>query len=741
MAPGPLSVAFLWHQHQPHYRDLMTGEHLMPWVRLHGVKDYLDMALILEEFPGMRLNINLVPSLVEQLEEFARNEANDPWLRLAERPAAELSGAEKVLILQRFFSANYDTMIAPHERYHDLHRRRGWPREGRDLAHRAHFFTEDDWRDLQVWFHLAWTDPLLIERDAELRALMDKGRSFTEDDKRLLAAKHRAILAEIVPAHRRLQESGQLEVTTSPFYHPILPLLCDTDWAREARPDLPLPKARFRHPEDAREQVERALAFMAQRLGAPPRGMWPSEGSVCPEIIPILARAGVQWIATDEEVLALSLGIPPFTRDRAGRVNNMDALYRPYAVEVEGHRLSMVFRDHDLSDFIGFHAAGFDPAEAAKRMIARLEDIWFFLKEAEGPHLVSIILDGENCWEFYRQDGLPFLRALYGGLCASDKLHPVRIGDFLAEHPPSRTLARLHAGSWINHDFSIWIGHREDNEAWDRLSHTRDRVTGHIELSRDSLSPEQIEQARRAILIAEGSDWNWWYGDDHSSGMDDQFDDLYRRHLIAAHRAVGLEPPLTLLRPITSQGEPGFHAPPRGLVEITVDGRDSHFFEWAAAGHCDPLHGGGSMHRAEAVIAALRYGFTRDQLAVRIDLVSSLWDRAGDGLVTIDLLIHEPEPCRMVFELPPGGGSGPVFATLRPAEGNGGTRPLVASAAWDRIFEALIPLSTLGAKPGGRLLFQACVRADGQELDRAPARTPLTAPIPDEDWEAQNWVV
>jgi alpha-amylase/alpha-mannosidase (GH57 family) len=714
----------------------------MPWVRLHGVKDYLDMALILEEFPEMRLTINLVPSLVEQIEEFARGEAADAWLRLAERPAAELGDDEKVLLLDRFFMANFDTMIAPHRRYRELHRRRGWSPGAGELNRRARSFSEEDWRDLQVWFHLAWTDPLLIARDKDLEGLVKKGRGFGEEEKHLLLAKHRAILADIVPTHRRLQESGQLEVTTSPHFHPILPLLCDTDWARQARPKIALPSRRFRHPEDAEAQVRSALDFMAQRLGAPPRGMWPSEGSVCEELVPILARAGVEWIASDEEVLAHSLDIAPLRRDPRGRTRRMDALYRPHAVEFEGHRLNMVFRDHALSDFIGFHAVAFEPEEAADSLLQHLHDIERAVRDNAEPHLVTIILDGENCWEFHPSDGLPFLRALYGGLCEDPSLRPVRVGDFLADHPPRRTLARLHAGSWINHDFSIWIGHEEDNRAWDLLSQTRDRVMERIEQDRASLTQEQIDLAHRAIFIAEGSDWNWWYGDDHSSGMDGAFDDLYRAHLAAAHRAVGLEPPPELQIPIVSEGDVGMHSPPRGYLEITVDGRDTHFFEWAAAGHCDPVHGGGAMHRSELVITALRYGFTRTHLALRLDLASSIWERVGEAQVSVEFLIHEPARWVISAALPPGGGKGPVCLSMRPL-GDEGAEPIVSGpeAAWDRVLEVLVPWETLRAQPGERMALQAAVLSEGEEIDRVPARVPLRSQVPDEEWEATHWLV
>jgi alpha-amylase/alpha-mannosidase (GH57 family) len=729
MPPEPLSVAILWHQHQPHYRDLITGVHLMPWVRLHAVKDYLDMALILEEFPAMRLTINLVPSLVQQLEQFATGEAEEPWLHLAEKPAADLTDEDRQNLLDRFFSAHFDTMIEPHPRYLELHRMR--QRRGAEL------FEEADWRDLQVWFNLAWTDPLHIERDADLHALVAKGAQFTEEDKRLLLAKHRAIIADVVPAHRRLQESGQLEVTTTPLCHPILPLLCNTDWAREARPQIALPKRPFRHPEDADEQIRLALDFMAERLGSPPRGMWPSEGSVCEEVVPLFARAGVQWIATDEEVLAQSLGIPHFHRDQRGRVNDMDALYRPYVAEVDGHRIQMIFRDHALSDFIGFHTAHFDPKHAADSLLARLRDIHVHLRDAEGPHLVSIILDGENCWEYHRDDGLPFLRALYGGLTGDPDLRPVRVSDFLEAHPATKVLPHLHAGSWINHDFGVWIGHPEDNRAWDLLADTRDRVMAHIEANRATFAPDAIERAREAIRIAEGSDWNWWYGDDHSSGNDELFDHLYRRHLEAAHVAVGLDPPPELQIPIISAGNTGSQTQPLSMLEITLDGRDSHFYEWATAGHYDPERGGGAMHRAEHVITELRYGFTADALALRLDLSPSA---AHAAEFTAEFLIPEPRGWRIRVPLTVDGRGKPLQAIVSPI-GDSVAPTQAVPAAWDQILEILVPWSILGGNPGDRLLVQAALFDNGREVDRAPARAPLTTHIPDEDWEAARWLV
>jgi alpha-amylase/alpha-mannosidase (GH57 family) len=548
----PVHVAFLWHMHQPYYADVRTRKQIMPWVRLHGVKDYLDMVLLLAEYPDIRATFNLVPSLLEQIDDLVTHEVTDLAWDMTATPAAELGEAQRFYVVEKFFHANHANMILRYPRYKELLEKRGTPKDKGGLARAARAFSEQDLRDLQVWYNLTWIDPLHRESDPQLERLIEKGRDFTEEDKLYVLESHRRILGRIVPAYRDAAQRGQIEVSTTPFYHPILPLIYDTDVARRARPDMQLPSRRFSSPRDARAHVQDACEYHEAIFGTAPRGMWPAEGSVSPEILPLIAAAGIEWIATDEGILAQSLK-QSVRRDAAGKMLNPEFLYQPYYAEHLGHRVAVVFRDRYLSDLIGFDYGGRDSVEAATDLVKRLEAVASSVRNPAHPLLVSIVLDGENCWEEYKDDGLPFLRSLYELLSSSSLVRTTRISDYLDEFPPRQTISPIHTGSWINHDFRIWIGHSEDNQAWDYLHDVRQALERHIATHRDAMSEEQIRAAWKEIMIAEGSDWNWWYGDDHFSGMDEEFDQLYREHLLSACRIAGLEPPSFLNVPIAGK--------------------------------------------------------------------------------------------------------------------------------------------------------------------------------------------
>jgi alpha-amylase/alpha-mannosidase (GH57 family) len=520
-----IALTFLWHQHQPYYPDDVAGDNPMPWVRLHGVKDYVGMALHLLEFPELRATINLVPSLLVQLEAYTERNASDRFLDLSAIPADGLSEADSLFLLDHFFMANAEHMILPQARYGELYHRRA---AGRNSAREAlRRFKESDLRDLQVWFNLAWVHPLAVARDDFLQGLVAKGRLFSENDKKGLLARHRDLLREVVPLHRRLAESGQVELTTTPFFHPILPLLLDKKLAREAMPDCKLPRHTAGYPEDAAVHVRRAIEHHAGLFGGPPRGMWPAEGSVCQSMLPLLAQHGIRWIATDEEVLSASTH-GAVSRDGKGHVRHPEQLYKAYKVREGNAELGIVFRDHALSDLIGFHYQRNDPTQAAEHFMGCLHGIGQVV-HGGAPALVGVILDGENCWEHYPGGGVAFLRALYERCVGTPGVKTMTVGEYLEKHPPHDTLPHLFAGSWISHNFAIWIGHEEDNTAWDALHRTREHL---LRRQREGgRPPEVLQKAWEEMYIAEGSDWFWWFGDDHSSAQDALFDYLFRKHL------------------------------------------------------------------------------------------------------------------------------------------------------------------------------------------------------------------
>ena len=737
----PLYINFIWHMHQPYYKRLDTGEHAMPWVRLHATKDYLDMPLIVEDCPGMKASFNLVPSLIEQIEEFAEGTAREQTLELSRKDAKDLTREEKRFIIANFFQCNHHRMIAPFPAYEDLYSRRGWARTPEELDRAVNYFQTDDMRDLQVWFNLAWVDPFLREKNDFLKRLIQKGSRFSEKEKKELLDICQNINGKVVSAYRRLQNEGVIEVSISPFYHPILPLVYDTNFCQRPRPQCPAPRLRFHHPEDAAWHIEEACAYYKERFGAAPKGMWPSEGSVCPELIPLFKKAGLSWIATDEEILALSLGNKLFARDGHGALHREDAekLYQPYRATFEDADITVFFRDHYLSDLIGFQYSGWNADNAAANFVSHLKKIKSSLPEGK-PYVVSIILDGENCWEFYEADGLPFLRQLYKKIVADPDLKPVTPSEYLAVHPPRHTLKELYTGSWINHDFYIWIGHEDDRQSWERLAQTRRDVMQRIKDPRASLAPEAVQLAKKAIAIAEGSDWNWWFGDDHNSGIDDQFDALYRNHLMQAYKAVGLEIPSRLFVPITSIAITGEYRAPAAFIKPTLDGRVTSYFEWLAAGSYEITSG--SMHRSQHTIRSIRFGFDADNFYVRVDPNPEIFKTADKEPLTFILAILEPVPWRFKARL-----SAEKTEPLRlqcNTESEPGTWTSafsLDSAAFDKILEMAIPFEKIGLHAGMAINFQIVVQSQDHELERCPSGIPIRMVIPDRDFEETLWKV
>jgi len=725
---GPLHVAFLWHMHQPYYKDLVADRYVLPWVLLHGTKDYHDMVQVLEGYPGIRQTFNLVPSLLAQIADYAEGRARDGYVDLTLRDAASLSDEEKVRLLTDFFHAHPPTMIQPHPRYRDLLTKRGPDAEPERLARAARYFSAQDLTDLQVWFNLAWVDPTFHRSDPTIRGLVDKGRDFTAADKHALVERQRAILGMIVPAYRAGLERGQVELTTTPFYHPILPLLCDTDVAREALPHAPLPTA-FRHPEDAEEQVRRAVRYHTDLFGRAPRGMWPSEGSVSEAILPIAARAGIEWIATDEEVLRASQRLaPPAAGDH----------FRPYLLERDGTRLSILFRDHRLSDRIGFDYATWDPEDAAADFAAALHRIRRSLGGADRPPLVSLILDGENCWEYYPGDGEDFLHALYRRLEADPDLVCTTVSGHLDDHPPGDRLPRLFAGSWIHHDFEIWIGREEDNLAWERLRETREALAAFAAEPPEGFDPERLRMAWEALYIAEGSDWCWWYGGQHA-GMLAEFDALFRRHLMNVYERIGLPVPDALEVPILRQvKEVTPTRPGADFVTPEIDGRVGSYFEWLPAALLDmAAGGGGAMHPAGHRVARLHYGFDAANLYLRLDLMP---DAGAPDPERIAFSIHflAPEEARLDLRLD---GGGCAVRRFERADGEWAERPFAGEAAFDEVVELGVPFAAMGWRPGGEVHLFVRVLEDGGERERWPVQGYLAVHLPDADYEAARWYV
>jgi alpha-amylase/alpha-mannosidase (GH57 family) len=613
-----LRVIFLWHQHQPYYKDLVTGEYRLPWVRLHGLKDYYGMVKLLDEFPDVHQNFNLVPSLITQLQDYVAGTAKDRFLDVAAKPARDLTGDERRFALQYLFQANHNHVIGRYPRYRELLQM--FQNAGDSPERAEKYFLPQDFTDLQVLSQLAWFDEFFLE-DPEVCKLIEKVRHYSLDDQRFVVERERELLAKILPAHAEAAQRGSIEISTSPFYHPILPLVCDTNAGAISTPGLPLPNYRFRHPEDARAQLLGGLDLHKRVFGIRPQGVWPSEGSVSEEALGIAHGLGIRWMATDEGVLGRSLGVN-FSRDDFGYLSAdlADKLYRVHRFDSGSTEMHMVFRDHTLSDLIGFVYSGMAPLDAAHHLMDSIRRAAQPLLARGQDALIPIILDGENAWEYYPQSGREFLRRFYDLLQRASDIESVTISEAITRDPNPAVLKSLVPGSWIHANFNVWIGAPEDNRAWDYLYHAREFYR---EVS-PRASEAQRDLAFEELLIAEGSDWNWWYGPEHHSANDRDFDELYRTHLSNVYHALGATPPEYLAQPITlTQARPSF-VPQTAYIRPHITGDVVRYFEWMGAAVYTADRRSGSMHGKQFLLDALYAGIDESNLYARLDFLEKL---------------------------------------------------------------------------------------------------------------------
>jgi alpha-amylase/alpha-mannosidase (GH57 family) len=706
-----LRVILLWHQHQPFYKDLVTGEYRLPWTRLHALKDYYGMVKLLDEFPNVHQNFNLVPSLMLQIQDYVSGTVEDPFLSVAACPAKDLTLEQRRFALQYLFQANPQNLIGRYPRYRELWERF---REHGDHPERAErYFHAQDFTDLQVLSQIAWFDEFFLE-EKDVAALVAKGHNYSLDDQKFVIAREKELLGRVLPVHAAAAKKGSIELSASPFYHPIMPLVCDTSEGAGSSPGLPLPQNRFRHPEDAREQLKRGLDLHEQVFGVRPKGVWPSEGSVSEEVLAIAHSLGVQWMATDEGVLGRTTG-SYFSRDGAGRLPApmAEKLYNIHRYENSSATMNLVFRDHTISDLIGFVYSGMPPADAAGHLIGNIKEAARPVLEKGRDAVVSIILDGENAWEYYPMSGREFLRRFYDGLQKDPGIEAVTISEAITRHKDFGKLTSLVPGSWINANFNVWIGAPEDNRAWDCLYHARQFYAQNAARATEA----QRHLAFEEILIAEGSDWNWWYGPEHHSANDRDFDELYRKHLSNVYQALGAVPPDYLSQPITgAEVRPSF-VPQTAYIHPRVAGDKVRYFEWMGAAAYTADHRAGAMHGKQFLLDSVYAGIDSVYLYGRLDFTGKVPEADFDLVVNVESwAAGEPRPRRTLR----------VEASVHQRklkewkiENAGEGNPLAASANSDgsaklallRNFEFKLPLAWLlatpSATPADRTLHKA----------------------------------
>lgn len=717
-----VNLVVLWHMHQPQYRDPENGRYVLPWTRLHALKDYWGMVKTVEDFPGFHATFNVVPSLGMQLEEYASGKFNEPWFDLAFKEAQELTREDKAEILARAFQVNHERLLSRWPRFLELYE---WSQPAGGAQAQV-TFTLRDWRDTQLLSQLAWMEETWLKKDKVVSLLASKGKDFTETDKAALKAKQLELLGMILPAYREAAKSGQVEISTTPFYHPILPLICDSDVARVSSPGTPLPRRAFRHPEDAREQLRRAVEYHQRVFGCKPTGLWPSEGSVSDQALTIAAEEGFQWFGTDEGVLGRTLNVG-FFRDTQGLPANAERLYKPWRFQLGSKGIAGLFRDHHLSDLIGFVYSRMDGLAAAADLHGRLRYLADRTPSAQ-PLTICLFLDGENAWEYYPGNGREFLREFYGRIQGDTDFRALTASEAITAAGEIPSIAGIFPASWINANFDVWIGHPEDVAAWELLWDAREayaRAKGAADKGRaDAPTESAFKEAMEWLLAAEGSDWCWWFGPEHSTFNDAEFDALYRKLLTAVYLALGQMPPEELAKPIKRRPEHALQLSPTNLLNVSVNGRDTSYFEWLGSGLFSPERRGGSMHGRTFYLHELRYGFAEDRLFVRVEAFAEAL--AGLEDPEFRITIGAADELTVIVRLERGhlkefAVEKESVCLLNPTD--------VAEAAFERFLEVAISSEQINIQGQTRLRLGVALWHGGLPVDVLPAERFLEIPL------------
>jgi alpha-amylase/alpha-mannosidase (GH57 family) len=741
--------------HQPYYKDPESGSYALPWVRLHAIKDYVALPRIFRQYPNVRHTFNLVPSLLIQVRDYVENGASDDFLTVSRKNALDLTKDEQEFVLRNFFSAFAPTMILPQPRYAELYR--GHEEALRSLTGNGGggAYGASEYTDLVALFNLAWFHPIHLDEDPELSRLRRKGGRYTEAEKQYVLDRQLHVMGELFDEYRKLEREDGGELTSTPMYHPILPLLIDSRSARDAHPGAALPERQFAYPRDARRQLEKGRDVFRDLFGAYPKGLWPSEGSISPAAVEMAAKSGFQWAATDEILLAKALG-RSVQRDGAGIPIEPEWLYVPYTAKTPSGDLRLLFRDHHLSDLIGFEYSRWDATDAANNFISNLKKIYDRLQSrtsggAETDFVVPVILDGENAWEYYPESGAHFLRALLSKL---ETLRPevecVGVSEALERTRSRPELPRIPTGSWIDGTFYIWIGHPEDHAAWDMLTRARaqwESLAGPLE-SRGEPLPEGLRKAEEFLLVAEGSDWCWWYGDDHFTPHGPEFDRLFRHNIKAAYVAMGADAPdildIPIVKPTRIPDGKNLIPAPRSYIRPSIDGLITSYLEWVSASVYLPEPEFGSMHRAgRLLLKRFHFGFSEDVLYFRFDLDPIALESIEE--IAFELLFPvKNRKVRGEIRIRKGETRW-SFTEIGDAQGAPADAPVIGkdsfAMAFRKVIEIGVPMDALQCRGDERLEFFLTIQPAGTLGERWPLYRTFSAELPGTDFEERMWAV
>lgn len=592
--------------HQPVYE--IEGTYLMPWARLHAVKDYLDMVLFLDKFPTLKLNTDVVPALMDTIVNYADG-AHDIHSELTVSDTKNLSLEEKSFILNNFFTPKFETMLYKSENYKSLYQKRF----SKDTCN-PDDFSEQEISDLMALFNLVWIDPVHDTRYPRIKELWEKQYNYTQKDRIEIIELHRQIIREIIPTYKKYIEEGRIELTTSAYYHSILPILIDLKSStKNTHTTEGLPQT-LGMLDDARKQVRLALDRVEEVMGVRPKGFWPPELCLGPKTLNLLAKEGIEWTISDEGILSDSINFD-FIRDFKGNLNDPYHLTKVYEYQTKTNPINVIFRDRSIPNLINFEYAGIDAKMAGNDLYEKIKVIQNkLLVSPDDSHLLTIALDGENCWENYVNDGNDFLSYIYSLIENDDTLETVCISDYIQKDKHKKVLNKIYSGSWIDKTFQYWIGEPTKNKAWNYLKETKLALESFAKQNKKHYG---LNTARRELMIAQGSDWFWWYGEPNNSGQDFVFDYMYREHLKNVYLALELEPPEILNESLITKIDVPLKHPSRQITP-RMDGLSSSFDDWYYSGNISLLDG--PVYRESKNVDKILFGCDSDNIYFRLNM-------------------------------------------------------------------------------------------------------------------------
>lgn len=676
---------------------------MMPWVRLHAVRGYLDMIEAAHSCEAA-VTFNFSPSLLEQLRFAAETNPADEFERVSLIPATDLTENDKRFILTHFFSINWDVHIHPHPRFADLLARRGDRLNGESIKQALIEYSAQDYTDLIVLFNLAWIG-FTGRKDHHIKALFNKGTDYSFQDIQFVLGYHHEVLKRIIPRYSELYNRDLIGISASPYSHAILPLLCDT---RSAAPDIPaqeLPHPAYCRAGDADRQLRLAAATHKRTWKREHGGLWPSEGSVSDEALELAALNGFRWAVTDQGILQ---------RSERSRTDNLEH-FVSYEWAGGNHLIRIYFRDRALSDAIGFRFYNMPPQDCINEFVGNLVRIEEATRTIPG-RCVVIALDGENAWESYPDGGEGFLSGVYNEIQSHAVLELMTFSQHMQTGAKER-IHHIHSGSWIESNFRIWIGDPQKNHAWTELGRMRSL------LDDIQAGDPARDEFMKWLLRAQGSDWFWWYGEPFSSVYKPHFDELFRAFMKQAYLTAGSKPPPSLDIPIVKPFQPERRLQPMFAITPKLDGRETSFYEWIGSCRIDPRQYGSTMGRSEHSIRAVHYGFNERELFFRFDPVQTVRPRLTAKLVfhalgqkqsTVTIPLDEPQP-------------------LRESEG-------IRIASRD-IIEIALDQERLGIAPGMECQFWAEIFDEDILLESLPPSGVYQFMIPTPDMLAAHWIV